>query len=240
VTGHPLDSPFWAALTGPHRGFAEVRGSAARYRSDVAPFAALRDGPAAADPQQWADLAALAGPGTVVVLSGAEPAPPPDWTVVELIPGLQMDGSGAAVEADPKAVRLGDADVPEMLDLVRRTRPGPFRSATHRLGGYLGVRDDAGALVGMAGQRLHAPGWIEISAVCTDPAQRGRGLAARLVRAVAAGIRDTGETPFLHVAGSNTGAIRLYRALGYTVRREVVFSALRTPGVTAPEPDPGL
>jgi ribosomal protein S18 acetylase RimI-like enzyme len=243
VTGHPLDSPTWAALDGPHRRFGEALGGAARYRPAVAPFGALRDGPDSADPQQWADLAALIGPGAVVVLSGAEPAPPPDWTVTDRVPGLQLTGSAVVPApdqgADPKAVQLGDDDVPEMLDLVRRTRPGPFRSETHRLGGYLGVRDDAGALIGMAGRRLHAPGWIEISAVCTDPAHRSRGLAARLVRAVVAGIRDAGETPFLHVAATNTGAIRLYRALGFTVRREVVFSGVRTPGVTEPEPDPG-
>jgi ribosomal protein S18 acetylase RimI-like enzyme len=236
VTGHPLDSPTWAALDGPHRRFAEIHGGAARYRSTVAPFGALRDGPDAADPQQWADLAALVGPAAEVVLSGAEPAPPPGWSVLERIPGVQMDGSGLAPEPDPKAVELGADDVPEMLDLVRRTRPGPFRPETHLMGGYLGIRDDAGALVAMAGQRLHPPGWTEISAVCTDPAHRGRGLAGRLVRAVAAGIRDRGEVPFLHAAATNTGAIRLYRELGFTLRREVVFSAVQTPGVTASRP----
>jgi ribosomal protein S18 acetylase RimI-like enzyme len=238
VTAHPLDSPTWAALTGPQRSLAEINGGAARYRHAVAPFGALRDGPDAGDPQQWADMAALAGPGAPVVLSGAEPAPPAGWTVLERIAGVQMDGSGLVPEPDPKAVELGADDVPEMLDLVKRTRPGPFRRETHLMGGYLGIRDDAGALVAMAGQRLNPPGWVEISAVCTDPAHRGRGLAARLVRAVAQGIRDRGEVPFLHAAASNTGAIRLYRELGFTLRREVVFAAVRTPEVTAAEPGP--
>lgn len=229
VTGHPLDSPIWAALTGPQHEVAQAGGAAARYQPDVTPFGALRDGPSTADPQPWADLAALAGPGHVVVLSGDEPTPPPGWTVVDRIPGLQMDGSALEPEAEPKAVQLGADDVSEMLDLVARTRPGPFRPRTHLLGGYLGIRDDAGALVAMAGLRFRPPGWGEISAVCTDPAHRGRGLAARLVRAVAAGLRDRGEAPFLHVAGINTGAIRLYRSMGFTERRPVVFSAVRTP-----------
>jgi predicted GNAT family acetyltransferase len=82
----------------------------------------------------------------------------------------------------------------------------------------------------MAGERLHPPGWTEISAVCTDPAFRGRGLAARLVRAVGAGIRARGETPFLHAAASNVHAIRLYESLGFRLRRELIFSALRVPG----------
>ena len=59
----------------------------------------------------------------------------------------------------------------------------------------------------MAGERLHPPGWTEISAVCTDPDHRRQGLATRLVRAVAAGIYARGETPFLHTSAGNTRAI---------------------------------
>ena len=114
------------------------------------------------------------------------------------------------------------------LDLVARTRPGPFRARTHTMGRYLGVRL-GGALIAMAGQRVNPPGWSEISAVCTDPDHRGKGLAGRLVQAVAATVRDESDVPFLHVAGFNTGAIRLYEALGFTHRREMIFSALRTP-----------
>ena len=89
------------------------------------------------------------------------------------------------------------ADVPEILDLVARTQPGPFRPRTIELGTYLGFRHD-GALVAMAGERLHPAGWTEISAVCTDPAYRGRGLATRLVSAVGAGIAERGDRVLLH------------------------------------------
>ena len=93
---------------------------------------------------------------------------------------------------------------------------------------YLGIRRE-GALVAMAGRRLRPPGWTEISAVCTDEAFRGRGLATRLVLAVAAGIRARGETPFMHAAASNTGAIRLYESLGFRLRRTATFLAVRVP-----------
>ncbi|WP_308257679.1 GNAT family N-acetyltransferase [Pseudonocardia lacus] len=228
MTGHPLDSPLWCALTGPHREFAQVRGAAARYRPDLGPFAALAGGPETTDPAAWADLAVLAGPGGQVVLSGAEPAHPAGWELVGQDRGLQFEGSGVDALPDADAVALGADDVPEMLDLVARTRPGPFRSGTRLLGGYLGVRL-GGALIAMAGQRMRPPGWTEISAVCTDPDHRGKGLAERLVRAVAAGVRARGEVPFLHVAAVNTGAVRLYERMGFTLRREVVFSALRAP-----------
>jgi predicted GNAT family acetyltransferase len=121
-----------------------------------------------------------------------------------------------------------------MLDLVSRTKPGPFLPRTIELGTYLGIRD-GGVLVAMAGERLHPPGWTEISAVCTDDGYRGRGLATRLVKAVAAGIRRRGETPFLHAAGTNTNAIRLYESLGFALRRQAVFRALRVPGADQPQ-----
>ncbi|PPK60595.1 FR47-like protein [Actinokineospora auranticolor] len=107
-------------------------------------------------------------------------------------------------------------------------RTGP---RTIELGTYLGIRR-AGVLVAMAGERLRPPGWTEISAVCTDPAARGQGLATRLVLAVAAGIRARGETPFLHTGARNTNAIRLYEALGFRLRREMPFLLLTVPAET--------
>ena len=65
--------------------------------------------------------------------------------------------------------------------------------------------------------------------MCTAPEVRGRGLAGRLTQTVAAEIRARGERPFLHALASNTGAVRLYRALGFTLRREVMFCAVRAP-----------
>ena len=79
----------------------------------------------------------------------------------------------------------------------------------------------------MAGERMRPPGFAEISAVCTDEAWRGHGLAARLTRAVAAGITARGETPFLHAAADNVNAIRLYKSLGFTHRRDVTFVAAK-------------
>jgi predicted GNAT family acetyltransferase len=66
--------------------------------------------------------------------------------------------------------------------------------------------------------------------VCTDERLRGEGLGTRLVHAVAAVIRDRGDTPFLHAADGNTGAIRLYEALGFRTSRRAPFLVLRAPG----------
>jgi ribosomal protein S18 acetylase RimI-like enzyme len=219
-----LDNPAWAALTGPHRHLAEIVGSAARYQADVSPFTAIED---ADDPRAWADLAALVGPGGTFALAGV-PELPEGWSTGQSGDGVQLVADTLRDESDPEARRLTDADVPEMLDLVARTKPGPFLPRTIELGAYYGIFRD-GRLVAMAGERLRPPGFTEISAVCTDDAHRGQGLATRLVRHVAAGIRQRGDTPFLHAAAVNTRAIRLYQSMGFRLRRSTRFHFVQVP-----------
>jgi ribosomal protein S18 acetylase RimI-like enzyme len=228
-----LDNPVWAALTGPHAHLAERNGQAARYRADASLFAALAD---FTDAQAWRDLAGLIGPGAEVLLTGDVTAPA-HWEVVGGADGVQMVASSGTLSGgeadDVETEPLGVDDVPEMLDLVARTEPGPFRPRTIELGRYLGIRRN-GTLVAMAGERLRPPGWTEISAVCTDEAYRGQGLASRLMRALAAGIRARGDTPLLHASAGNTNAIRLYRSLGFTLRRHTTFMLVRAPAARHP------
>ncbi|MFI8234861.1 GNAT family N-acetyltransferase [Streptomyces sp. NPDC085900] len=227
---HVLDNPAWAALTGPQAHFAERIGRAARYHQDVAPFHAVSDED---DPRAWADLARLVGPGGTAAVRGVTEAPD-GWEVVSLGHGVQLVDTSLRAEPDPEAVRLGPQDVPQILDLIARTEPGPYRRRTVEMGTYLGIRH-RGRLIALAGERLRPPGWTEISAVCTDPDHRGRGLATRLVRAVAAGIKERGEHPFLHAAAANANAIRLYESIGFTLRCRTVFSLVRHTGAAALE-----
>lgn len=218
-------NPVWAALTGRHARFAIGHGRAVRFQPDVSMFAAVSDW---TDERAWADLAELAGPGATVAVAGVGLVLPEGWEVTWHGDGLQLVDVAVDAAPDHEAVRLTADDVPEMLDLVARTEPGPFAQRTIELGTYLGIRRD-GALVAMAGERLRVPDLTEISAVCTDPDHRGQGLASRLIKATVAGIRDRGETAFLHVAGSNVNAVRLYESMGFKVRTAITFAALRTP-----------
>ncbi|WP_224387970.1 GNAT family N-acetyltransferase [Pseudonocardia sp. ICBG1293] len=237
----PLDTaladPVTSALRGRLRGFGAVRGAAVRFDPQVSPFGALpldRDGRGSAG--DWADLAALCVPGGEVVVVRAGDGPPripAGWDLLRAFPGVQMDGSAVAGATADDVVELGPADRAEMAELTARTRPGPWLARTAELGRYLGVRHE-GRLVAMAGERMRlggpgAAGATEISAVCTDPLFRGRGLARRLVDAVAAGIVARGERPILHAAADNHGAVRLYRAMGFTVSRAMRFDLLRVP-----------
>jgi ribosomal protein S18 acetylase RimI-like enzyme len=220
---HPLDNPVLASLTGPHARLALTRGRAARYPAGVSPFCALPGEPDAAD---WADAAELVRPGEAVLFPALHATPPAGWEVLGLGPGVQLVATALDVAPDEEAVPLGPADVPDMLSLTGRAKPGPFLPRTIEMGAYLGIRR-GGQLVAMAGERLRPPGWTEISAVCTDPAWRGQGLGSRLTRAVAAGIAARGDTPFLHAIATNTTAIRLYEELGFTHRRDIQFRLLR-------------
>jgi ribosomal protein S18 acetylase RimI-like enzyme len=239
ATVHPealpgvLLNPVPGALGGRLRRFGTVRGGAARFDPDVSPFGGLPLDPSGAD---WADLAALCGPGQEVVVVRAgdgPPALPAGWSLSVAFPGVQMDGAAVPGRPDDDTVELGAADRAEMAALTGLTRPGPWLPRTAELGRYLGIRS-GGRLVAMAGERMRlgpaGPGGAtEISAVCTDPEHRGRGLARRLVDAVAAGIVARGERPVLHASASNEGAIRLYRAMGFEVARPMRFDLVRTP-----------
>ncbi|GAB7070067.1 GNAT family N-acetyltransferase [Mycobacterium hodleri] len=222
---HPLDDPVRSSLRGAHARFAVWSGRIARYDSEVAGFVGH---PPRLDAGDWADLAELAGPAAEVSLRGAH-VPPAGWDLLGQLGSVQLDGSDLEVAPDPDVVVLGSDDVPQMLDLVARTEPGPFRVRTIEMGTYLGFVDD-GRLVALAGERMHPDGWTEISAVCTDPRFRRRGLSTRLVRAVGYGIRARGAIPFLHARADNVSAIRLYESLGFTLRQRSVLTRLRTPG----------
>ena len=217
VSTNVLDNPVWTSMRDAHAGLADIAqagsGSAGRYHDDVTVFGGLED---PSNPDCWEALAqVLEGRIAALIFEGA--SVPDDWETVTVIAGVQMDGTALEPAEDSEAVVLTDDDVPEMLALIERTRPGPFLARTNKLGRYIGLRRD-GRLIAMAGERLHPTGWTEISAVCTDEEFRGQGLGTRLVRAVAAEVRARGEVPFLHAAADNHSAIRLYEALGFVLR----------------------
>lgn len=226
-----LDDPVGESLRGHHAHLARRLGRAATFLPEVATFCTVTAEPAA---HEWADLARLLGRGQLADMFSCAVTPPPEWEPVFAIEGRQMIWTGDDEPGRPPAevtagvVGLGAADVPEMLELTARTEPGPFWPRTRELGTYLGIRDN-GTLVAMAGERLRPPGWTEISAVCTAPEARGRGHATRLLSALIMRITARGETPFLHVAAANSGAIARYETLGFTTRQTTTFRGYRTP-----------
>lgn len=217
-----LENPAYAALSGTHSRFALSSGRALRYAPDVAPFMALPSDPSQAD---WRDATELVAPGGMAATIHDGSPLPESLRVALTFELVQMVGEDVQGAEDPDAVTLGSADVPEMMELVALTEPGPFFQRTIELGRYVGIRRE-GALVAMAGERLRFDGWTEISAVCTAPTHRGQGLASRLMSTLIADIQERSEHVFLHALTSNTNAIRLYEELGFRTRRRRTISVL--------------
>jgi GNAT superfamily N-acetyltransferase len=227
---HMLDNAAWWSLGARHQDIGEAIGRARRYRRDVSVFSAVDD----FDEESWADLAELVGTGgTCTVFRGDIPEQVPSGWIQKIRgQGRQMTvGVAGLGDVEPVPIRrLTEHDVTQMLELVTETKPGPFLPGTIALGTYVG-HFEGGRLIAMAGERFHPEGFTEISAVCTHPDARGRGLASALTHLVATEILARNEQPFLHVAETNDGARRVYEGLGFEQRRLVDLAVLqRTPG----------
>lgn len=222
---HPLDRPVWNALTTrqAHLALGDAA-SALRFPLDIEPFGAT----IVNSPEYLAQLGALVpvDGGVATVERGGVTLPAGFVVMIDEAIHQMTAPRIAPPEPDPAIIPLGDADAAEMRALAELTQPGPFYARTHTLGDFIGVREN-GRLIAMAGERLRVPGFTEISAVCTHPDARGRGLAAKLMRVVAAKITARGEELFLHVYPRNRVAIAIYEKLGFRHRADVQLTAFR-------------
>jgi ribosomal protein S18 acetylase RimI-like enzyme len=222
-----LDNPIWHSLTSCHTRFAAGDGLARRFGKEIGPLTGMREQSAEA----YRNLAELLSPEDAAVLFlDSTPELPAEWRMHLHLPLDQMICERVPVrQVGEFAIQaLGEADVPEMMELAALTEPGPFRARTYELGGFVGIRE-GGQLVAMAGNRLALPGFLEVSAVCTHPDFRGRGYAQALVAEVAGAIYERGETPILHVLSSNTSAIRVYQSVGFELRRRLDLAVAFAP-----------
>jgi predicted GNAT family acetyltransferase len=220
-----LDHPIWTALTTRQAHLRQGDLLARRYDPDVAPFAAV----ACETPAAYQALHQLLLPHEQVALLSLDPVTPIEALRAERMGTIhQMVATRQEARStdDQDVIPLSNADAKDMLDLVQKTRPGPFGKRTHEMGDYIGIRD-RGRLIAMAGERMRVDGYVEISAVCVDDDWRGRGLAARLVNLLSREIERRGETPFLHVLSDNQSAIGLYERLGFELRRTFLLTLIR-------------
>ncbi|MBN3725580.1 GNAT family N-acetyltransferase [Burkholderia sp. Ac-20379] len=211
-----LDNPAWSALSTTHAHLAQGTRLALRYDPAVGPFAGIEA------PTQACLLAlrALAASSEPVLLQSTANLPAVDGLEAERLFGvLQMIDTAGIGPVDERGIEtLGPQHADAMIELARRTSPGPFARRTVEMGRYIGLRDN-GRLVAMAGERMRFAGFVEISAVCVDDTHRGQGIAGRLMTVLRNRVKTEGDRPFLHVREDNASAIRLYRHLGFEDRR---------------------
>jgi ribosomal protein S18 acetylase RimI-like enzyme len=223
-TMHSLDNPIWNSLSTLHAHFSQGDGLAKRYAPEVTLLAAMGEPTADA----YASLAKTLQRAAAALFLDQAPQIPAGWITVHASPLVQMVCEKPSLAQDGyPAEKLTPADVPEMVALAELTKPGPFGTRTRELGEYLGIRKRT-RLVAMAGERLHLPGYTEVSAVCTHPEFQGRGYARELMSILMRKIMQRREAPILHVRQENVSAIHLYEKLGFRTRRLIHFVIIRS------------
>jgi GNAT superfamily N-acetyltransferase len=213
---HPLDNPIWTALNSGSASFAYGKGAVRFIDRRIGFFVGLPF----YDSEHLNQLYAEMDSGMRVIIF------PPGfleldakWTVRNDNALLQMvyEKPSFNLSLDASIRPLAPADVPDMLALTQLAKPGPFLENTIDFGGYFGYFVE-GRLVSMAGTRLAAGPYTEVSAVCTHPDFVGQGLAQRVLPHVLNYILQKGQIPYLQLYPDNLPAYRLYQRLGFVER----------------------
>ncbi|MFZ4508450.1 MAG: GNAT family N-acetyltransferase [Fimbriimonas sp.] len=223
ATIRPLDNPIYNALLTEHAVFSMGTGLARRFPAEIAPFGGL-------DAGGELDLLNLFALGEQAILVGGQPERLDGWEVVKGFEVIQF------VHASPSSVPLrepgrepvqllSEDDLAAMLTLTSLAYPSYFRAGTARLGDYCGIYEGP-ELIAMAGVRMRRPGFEEISAICTHPDHRGRGLGSAVTRFMIDRIVSRVNTPFLHTESDNPAQL-MYRKLGFEDRTLLPVQVLR-------------
>jgi len=220
---HLLANIAWHSLTGPHAPASTGTDDARRYASGFPPIIAFED----MTRPNFPALAPHCQPGEHLYCVGWSGPAPAGWVIRAEATLIKMVWAAPepATDAGAGAARLGPEHVPQMLDLVALTKPGPFGPRAIELGEYFGFFDGP-CLVAMAGERMFAGALRELSGVCTHPAFQGRGLARGLMQVLLRRELRRGETPFLHVRRNNRSAHAMYERMGFRDRLELVARVL--------------
>lgn len=226
---HILDNMIWNAINTGNRDIAVVKDEVGCYQEHIAPFAGLAE----LNEENLAKLHAFLPEGRRVAVSSFDNISPTPgkWELVQEMDCCQMVYERPVIKFTTSVshliVPLTEEHVPQMLELTALTKPGPFFKKTILFGNYFGIFRD-GRLAAMTGQRMHPVPYMEVSAVCTHPDYRGKGYAKALMLQVMKLILENSFTPFLHVLTSNTGAIELYKSIGFNVRTRLYINVLKT------------
>lgn len=224
---HPLDNPIWTALTTGNQHLSFGTAVAKYIKRDVGFFAAMQTN-SAEGLEQIRTM--LTTPGGIILFTPGAIAIPACWKVKVYRAIYQMTGETTKVVAndDSRVQPMTDEHIPAMLALTKLTQPGPFLQRTIDYGNYEGIHLDE-QLAAMAGQRLRAENYTEVSAICTHPNHSGKGYGGLLLQRQVNAILAAGAIPFLHVYPENP-AVRLYEKTGFRIRKEMAVYFLEPSG----------
>ena len=220
-----LDNPAWEALSSRQKHFNCGSDTLKYFPPEVAPFIAMKNW----DENDLQGLVKNIPTGRPFsFIAAKKKILPPEFRIIFTTPLYQMycpvlksfTKAGVAIRS------LNTNDVPQMLTLTAKTKPGPFYERTIEFGNYIGIFN-GDELIAMAGERLKANGYTEVSAICTSPDHLGKGYASYLLSKASERIITEGNVPFLHVRADNDRAIEVYKKMGFEIRTKIDFAIFK-------------
>lgn len=213
-----LDNPVWHSLSETHKDISINYPHAKFYDPAYCPFGGfIESNDISTQIDQYSKLT-----GNFFIVGKKPLLPVRIFLRKELICLQMVLDKKVETAIEEELVKLDDTCSVALSDLVNEVQPGYFKEKTNLMGDYFGVIKD-GKLVAVTGERMKMDNFTEVSAVVTHPSYTGKGFAKQLVAHTANNIFGENKIPFLHVAESNYGAIKLYEKLGFKARRKISF-----------------
>ncbi|MBA3679757.1 MAG: GNAT family N-acetyltransferase [Bacteroidetes bacterium] len=218
IINNKLDNPVWFSLAETHREFAIEHKNIKFYHPDFCPFGAFSDNEFIAEAiDKYSELVEdFYSVGEKPIFNSLIKIKK------ELICNQMILEKPILIEIKEEIITLNNEHVQDLFNLVNFVQPGYFKSKTSELGSYYGIYKN-GRLIAVTGERMKMNSYTEVSAVVTHPEYTGKGFARQLIAHTTNKIFAQNKIPYLHVAESNVGAIKLYEKLGLNRRRKISF-----------------
>lgn len=223
---HVLDNAVWNALNTGNSNLSKGDGHVKFFDKEVSPFVGMQE---ISNENFRTLLASCDETRRFNIFVDQEIIIPNDWKIIYKSKVLQMVCTQSIKKTSSlnNIVPLTQKNVAEMVALTQLTHPGPFEKETILFGHYEGIFADQ-QLAAMAGQRMFPEPYAEISAVCTHPDFRSKGLAIRLMQSQIQRMQSIAVIPFLHVLSENITAIKLYEKLDFERRKEFIVYTMES------------
>jgi ribosomal protein S18 acetylase RimI-like enzyme len=132
---------------------------------------------------------------------------------------MELTDPGKVIEADThQVIPLTLKDLPRMKTLYQAAYlESWFNPRMIETGQYVGIEDQAGLLVAVAGVHVYSPEFrvAALGNIATLPEHRGRGLAKMVTAGCCKLLLDTVDLVGLNVRSDNLPAIRAYQTIGF-------------------------
>ena len=215
---YKLNNPVWHSLSESHQKFSVDYGGIKFYNPDYCAFGGIENAKNIA--RHLEEYSTMVDEFFIV---GEQPLLSTKlWFKKELICLQMVIEKKIDLQITENITLLTNEHSAELFKLINLVQPGYFKIETPLLGNYFGIFKN-NQLIAVTGERMKMDDFIELSAIVTHPNHTGQGYAKQLITHAANNIFDQNKTPYLHVAETNTGAVALYKRLGFTTRRNISF-----------------